>query len=478
MMSTAKPEPAMSRRPRVAFVLLPWLVTAAFILPRAQESAGTPPKAFITYADAAAILNAPGIQRPKELEGRSATDLESAWGTWVARHDADIRARVERGEEDSIVNFWLFGTSFTRRPPARRADIERLGGDASVPELLQDRLEDLIIGLGAPRTSERLSHVRRFFEARGVDPTTRAGKDAIRDRLVAVRERMLAEFAQTDRRLLEARRSGDKATELAIQASVFESRGLSADTSILPDFGLDRMLEVLKKGKVLASASVRRTAIVGPGLDFMNKADGQDFYPLQTLQPFALIDSLRRLDLAAPDLKLATFDLNGSVNDHIAQARQRANADVPYTIQIPLSRDEHWKPELMAYWRQSGRAIGDETTAAAQGASRVLVRAIRVRPEVVRSITPTDLDIVTEHLAALPEAERFDLIVATNVFVYYTPFEQAMAVANAGLMLRPGGLLLLNGAVPTAPPIKPSVGTFDVAYSDRQYDHLFSYQRE
>jgi hypothetical protein len=51
--------------------------------------------------------------------------------------------------------------------------------------------------------------------------------------------------------------------------------------------------------QVLSIGSVRRAAIIGPGLDYINKADGYDFHPPQTVQPFACIDSLKRLGLAA-----------------------------------------------------------------------------------------------------------------------------------------------------------------------------------
>ena len=47
----------------------------------------------------------------------------------------------------------------------------------------------------------------------------------------------------------------------------------------------------------LAAGSVRRVALIGPGLDFTDKAEGYDFYPPQTIQPFALLDSLVRLGL-------------------------------------------------------------------------------------------------------------------------------------------------------------------------------------
>ena len=65
---------------------------------------------------------------------------------------------------------------------------------------------------------------------------------------------------------------------------------------------------------------VHRVAIVGPGLDFTDKAEGYDFYPVQTIQPFALADSLMRVQLAAPDLTISTFDLSPRVNAHLSAA--------------------------------------------------------------------------------------------------------------------------------------------------------------
>ena len=74
--------------------------------------------------------------------------------------------------------------------------------------------------------------------------------------------------------------------------------------------------------------------------------------------------------------------------------------------------------------------------------------------------------------------DGFDLVVATNIFVYYGEFEQMLAVVNIARMLRPGGLLLANASLLTPAPMRPSVGYLDVRYSDRQYDHMFSYQRQ
>jgi chemotaxis methyl-accepting protein methylase len=51
---------------------------------------------------------------------------------------------------------------------------------------------------------------------------------------------------------------------------------------------------------------------------------------------------------------------------------------------------------------------------------------------------------VTDRLDAAP----FDLIIATNVFIYYDVFDQALAMSNVAAMLRPGGFLLANVSAP------------------------------
>jgi len=48
----------------------------------------------------------------------------------------------------------------------------------------------------------------------------------------------------------------------------------------------------------------------------------------------------------------------------------------------------------------------------------------------------------------LAAADRFDLIIGTNIFLYYDAFEQMLALENAGAMLKPGDLLLTNDLLP------------------------------
>jgi len=261
---------------------------------------------------------------------------------------------------------------------------------------------------------------------------------------------------------------------------MFRDRGLSSDTSLLPAYAIERALESLRDERALGPGSVRRLAIVGPGLDFANKDNGFDFYPQQTIQPFALVDSLLRLDIAkADELTVTTFDLSPRVNQHIEAARDRARGGSAYTLHLLLAAAEPWHSDTTAYWRRLGDRIGIETTPLAppSGAGAIQVRAVRVSPRVVTSIVPMDLNIVLERLE--PTAgERFDLVLATNTLVYYDVFEQMLALVNVGRMLRPGGVFLSNTPVPPVAPMTLSERYTTVAFSDRQRDFVFAYHRK
>src|SRR4029453_15168273 len=64
--------------------------------------------AAIPYAVAKPILEQLRPSLPAELAGRPAAQIESIWADWVSRRNLETRARLERGDEDSIVNFLLF----------------------------------------------------------------------------------------------------------------------------------------------------------------------------------------------------------------------------------------------------------------------------------------------------------------------------------------------------------------------------------
>jgi hypothetical protein len=391
---------------------------------------------------------------PPDLNALTAAQLERAWPTWVERHDRDIRARLEQGDEDTIVNWMLFGTSFTSRP---RAVLGAVSSDTTTNqelvlrrtiELISGRIDDLLKALALPGTDERRLFARALLARKGLRFTTAADRDEAREYLRAAVVRVANEQEQIDQEL-GATTGGDPKTEFVKRSQLFRTRGLSLDTSLVPNYALETALTEMKARGVLAAGTVRRVAIVGPGLDFADKDVGFDFYAQQTLQPFAVLDSLNRLGLApaAPGPEIVLLDISPRIIDHVTRARARAARSIGYTLNLPLPKATPWVPEVRTYWQRFGDQIG-APVAQVPGSKTVAdladIRAVRARPSAVQRLTMTNLNIVTERL----DGEAFDIVIATNVFIYYDVLEQAVAMSNVGAMLKPGGVLLANFSAP------------------------------
>jgi len=429
------------------------LQLAAANLPlAAQEAKGA---TALPLAEARRVLDEFSGELPEGL--RRAAIAEAPWREWALAHDRQIRSRLKRGDADSIVNLVLFGNSFTSQPRPEEAS----GSDQAAAAPTMARLRDFAAAVSHPGRNERLQFAAQWLKENGADPAS--GNRVIAVVVENIR-RVLSEQREYSQQI-EAARQKDAASLFTEKSSLYRDRGLSLDTSFRPNYAIEKTLADLKSAGLLRKA--RRSAVIGPGLDFTNKNSAYDFYPPQTLQPFALVDSLLRLGLAdSPGPSLGIFDLSGRVLSHVRQAIAQARAGSGYTLQLALDEDTAWLPGTVEYWREACTEIGEGVAALAppRGVSAQM-RAVRVRPGVVGLLEPSDLDIVIERLV-LPEARRFDLIVATNILVYYSPFEKALALANVAAMLRAGGLLLSNDVLPEVKgiPIRPA-GATSVAYS-------------
>jgi len=425
-----------------------------------------PAKATISYSDAKPIVERLRASLPADLATIPESQLDAAWNPWVSQLDRRIRARLERGDEDSAINFLLFGTSFTKLPRALN-DSTKLGGRERAADIVRGRIADLADAIASPGSNERLIFVRDLVRRHGIDPDTASGREQTRVYVRTLMTRIVGEVDEYAKTVESARGTA----ELAARSTLFRTRGLSSDTSIRPDFAIDQALDALMAKGILTAGSVRRIAVVGPGLDFTDKAEGYDFYPQQTTQPFSVIESAVRLGLSRrDDLRVATFDVNPRVSGHIERARERARAGMGEVLVLPHSRSDTWRPDLIAFWKSFGRLIADGATAASppQG---VDVRAVRVQPTVVLAVEPHDLNVVVERLVPSDSADRLDVVIATNVLVYYSVFEQSLALANLASMLRPGGVLLSNNVLvelPTTP--LHAVGHSTTIYSTRPDD--------
>jgi chemotaxis methyl-accepting protein methylase len=81
-----------------------------------------------------------------------------------------------------------------------------------------------------------------------------------------------------------------------------------------------------------------------------------------------------------------------------------------------------------------------------------------------------DTNIVLQS-PVLDEKDRYDLIIGTNIFLYYDSFQQGLAMRNLAKMLKVGGVLLSNNALIEFPftPIH-SVGYSKTIYSEQKND--------
>lgn len=468
------------------------LVILSFSLP-AQTTKRRP--VYLTYPEAQPVLDALREVLPPDLKGRNSSELAAAWPTWVTQRDREIRGRLAQGDEDSLVNLLLFGTAYTKQPRITAKQIAQIGQEKAAPAIarsglsaplavgLQARIDDLIRALAAPGSNERLLFARSLLIAqKGHNLSTGLGRAQLKEYLLASVARVLNEQGNYARALEAARSLGDTSEEFAERSRLYRNRGLSSDTLLLPNFALEESLKAMRARGLIGADSVHRLAIIGPGLDFTDKQEGYDFYPQQTIQPLAIIDTLLRLGLARPRaLQVTTFDLSPRVNHHLELAQQRARRGQPYMVQLPRDLQARWKPEAVRYWEHFGDQIGTPARPVAipVNAGTLKIRAVSSRPGIAARITPIDLNIVLQHLDLRP-AERFDLIIATNIFIYYDNFEQSLAMANVERMLRPGGLMLSNNALLELPFSRMhSIDYLTVVYSDRpdDGDHIVWYQR-
>jgi hypothetical protein len=406
-------------------------------------------RTFTTWASVKPILD----QQRERLPAQLKNPTETKWIAWSRQQDKAIRARLEQGELDSMVNLLLYGASFTRQP---RIAIEHIT-EASKAGLLRMRVDDLVAGLRNPGANERLVFLKRLLRTEGIDPEapdgpSQTGKYILENLLRVVEERKaIAERAAA----AKTAPAPDDPSSLLDRFSLFQDRGVSLDTGIIPDFSIEQTLRDLKQRGLLREGQIARVAVIGPGLDFIDKNEDSafDYYPQQTLQPFAFYDSLLRLRLAKPaGLSMSIFDISTRVIEHIQRARERASKNTPYDIQLPRDVARPWPTQLISWWNTLGDQVGINIPPIAPPAifPDLKTRAIRVRPDVVLACEPSDLNIVLERPNLAP-ADRFDLIVATNIFVYYDAFEQTLALENAGATLKQGGLLLTNDRLPTFP---------------------------
>jgi len=431
---------------------------------------------FTSFSEASSVIKAFSADLPEGLLHTVAANDESEWNKYVRDKDAEIRKRLHDGDMDTLANLLLFGTSYTSATPLTpellktiRAEPVQSAKTGLGSQILLRRLDDLTAGVAKPGTNERLQYFHDLLAGEHYRFETPKDLFSVKQFLGANLIRMLHEDVAYAAALAEAQRMEDKGFHRRSQ--VFAQRGISLDTSLFPNYAIEEAL-IRAKQKGLISGRMTKVGVIGPGLDLINKDEGLDFYPEQTIQPFLLADSLVRLGLADPQqLRITTFDISGLVNQHISSICSRAKQGSPYTVQLPIRSDISWTPQAIAYWKHAGTTLG--RVAAPLKSSRpapLNYRAVTFPASQVLRLRPVDLDVIYQKQVA-PELEKWDLIIATNMFVYYGDFEQGMAMSNIASMLHDRGLLLTNDALPELPDLElQSLASSETSYSSRAHD--------
>lgn len=457
-----------------------WLLAAALLCTEPGPATQSPAFRPVTWDDARPVVDRVGERLPPSLRAIPPSSRPARWKEWVQSRRRETAERLARGEVDSLVNLLLFGTSFTGEPRItadRIAELDRRwrAGDTSARQALmgayQRRTADLVAAAAAPGPRARMQFAQRVLARRGHDLSSATGREAAARDLLGELGRVRDEASRLAAALQEARGSADGEAARAARAHLFRDRGLAPDSSVLTQFAVEEALCAIRQEQAGPEA-VARVVVVGPGLDFTDKQEGLDFYEPQSLQPFTVADSLIRCGLSSPGrLQIVTIDVSERIDRHLRTAVARAaTAREPYRLVLPRDSSAAWSDAAIGYWAKAGDRIGMplpvESPPSLPG---ILARAVAVRPEVVGRLEIVQADVVLDRPAA--GFDPADLVIATNVLLYYDGFEQALALASIGAMLRPGGLLLTNdAAATTATGVLVPAGVLTVRFSARPGD--------
>src|SRR5258708_10823694 len=234
--------------------------------------AGSPVVRYLRFEDVSETLNLFAENGLGGVEIKNSV----AWDEWVRARDAEVRARVDRGVEDSISNLILYGASYTNLP--RLEGVESAASETGeLTASARARVHALVAGLPNGARNERLRFVNEFLARKGIP------QESVEAKLQENLRQLIAEQRAYQQKLKTSEEASDPAAKLLARGTLFQDRGLSADTSLLPNYALEDTLKTILKKGAIQPGTIHRVLVIRPGLDFNDKLDGYDFYPVQTI---------------------------------------------------------------------------------------------------------------------------------------------------------------------------------------------------
>lgn len=305
--------------------------------------------------------------------------------TYVAQIDRESAQRVQEGEDEALIYFVLQSPSFTREPRVEPSiSAEEYYARHELPAGVSRRFIDFLRALDGGSRDARMRYVQQMLPAGKRTP-----------------QHLQDAYARAMKFLHEKERE--------TRSDVYESRGFSTDTRLAASYTIWNALGVLKS--IPPELQIRRVLIVGPGIDFAPRMDYDERFPPQSYQPYAVADALLSMGLAQREsLDIDCVDVN-----------DRVLAAIPArTMQL---RIEPGTADFMSYEQKLQSRIE---------------KALQVR------VSATKLNIITERI---PDP-KYDLVIATNVLLYFAGPQLALALANIDAMMQRGGSFIHNDVRP------------------------------
>jgi CheR methyltransferase, SAM binding domain len=201
------------------------------------------------------------------------------------------------------------------------------------------------------------------------------------------------------------------AKEFADKPNYYQTRGHSTDSQVTANYTVWTALSVLKASQ--PGLKLQHVLIVGPGMDIAPRTGLVDRYPPQSHQPYVVAQILRDLNFSATP-QIECVDINDRVVRFIRNFASRSQLRMDFYVPPGDPEFENWardlKPKLAA-----------------------------VPKKVAEAISAEKLNIITQRLGS-----KYDLVVATNVLVYFDDSELLLALANTESMLKTGGYFIHN----------------------------------
>ena len=384
----------------------------------------------------AVLALTPGVIATPQARPIAYSDLAPGLPTWLAQYGVAAESfpgllrsineqtgtRLRQGEKDHLIYFVLQSSRFTSRPriePALSArefflqfdPVQRAGylaGESAsspgVPPEVRERMQDFLRALARGRSDERIDWFRK-----SIPPAERT------------MEHLAAEYRRAMVFLYQKEFAADSSG-----ASLYQHRGHSSDTRVEANFAVWSALAVLKQRN--STLHMNRALIVGPGEDFAPRTGLIDSYPPQSYQPFAIADALLALRLADPQaLRIDCVDINDRVLEFFEEFPKHRKP----RLTLLAAWDD---PQYLDFFGGLGLQIG--TVSPVHGGKSLLVSK-----DVTNRVTAQKLNVITERYDPSPQ---YDLVVATNVFVYFSRIELSLALSNIHSMLGAGGTLIHN----------------------------------